>query len=82
MPSSNASPKLLAPAASLSEEEWLANLHTKCQRVAKHLKETHSGVPWYAQRAKCAAEETGDEMNYWLDLAGSCPNLLGNDPPT
>ncbi len=50
--------------------EELAAWHSKLQRVAAHLKEHRSSIPLHAQRA---AKDPG----YWLELADSCPNLLG-----
>ena len=44
--------------------------------VAAHLEESHSQIPFFAQRA-----ERWGGWEYWRRLATGCPNLLGKPNP-
>lgn len=50
--------------------------HAQRLQAAKRLREALCGVPFYAKRAKEQIELTGDEMDYWLALQASEPNVI------
>lgn len=43
----------------------------RCERAAIRLKELLSVNPRYAEKARRAAEQSGDSMTYWRDLQAS-----------
>lgn len=50
--------------------------HAQRLQAARRLREALCGVPFYANHAKRQVELTGDEMDYWLALQGSEPNVI------
>lgn len=58
-----------------SDPKVLERLPMRLQ-AAERLRAALCGVPFYAKRAAQTKAETGDEMDYWLDLKSSEATLV------
>lgn len=68
-------------ARALAGEHWLSIggqelWDTVIELAAEYLREQCGSIPFYANRAAEFKARTGDEMDYWRNLAQSGPNLF------